>query len=253
MELVAFALAVVVSAALFAALACGLHARNPLPIGLLWVGSIWTIAAFVVLPWLAPGPPGTLDANVEWLAGQSHRLAPLKQLPALQGLVDAVLAGAPEDLKGFLETRETAVYLQHVLVGRPMHGQTLWQLTWTARPLLASALTAGVTASILGLIAAMVALTGYLRETRWVGLLAGVLALVSLVICFLHVPTLDSLGRADHLQLRLVSVLGAVKVTAGAWWMCFGLLLIACAGAALFFLADTAEPPTRPGDPLVAW
>ncbi len=240
MALVVFAVA---SLAVMALLTGRVQNRAVLaPAWLGWFGSLLVVGAFLILPWATTGPPGAFQRNAGWLAEQAVYLDLLRQLPVVQDMVASLKVDTAEAIRLLIDRPETHEFLAHVEQGGSI---SAWQLISLARPVspwLPVALVAGVLAASLALVASLLSLASTAKLGIWLGIGSGIVAAMSLVLLLSKLPFIDTLGATDNFAVRVIAVLGEVRVAAGGWWMAIGLLLLVGASVLYWALGRSAPP-----------
>lgn len=221
------------------------HAKNRAvlaPAWLGWAGSLLIVGAFLILPWARTGPPGAFQRNARWLVDQTAYLDLLRQLPVTHDMVTSLKIDTVEDIRLLVDHPETHRFLAHVESGGSL---TAWKLISLARPVgpwLPIALAAGLLAAALALAASLLSLASTAELGVGIGIGSGIVAAAGLVLLLGKLPFIDTLGVTDNFAVRLITVLGEVRVAAGGWWMALGLLLLICA-APLYLLFGRAVAP----------
>lgn len=218
------------------------------PAWLGWIGSLLVCGAFLILPWVTMGPNGTFQRNAEWLTENVTVFEDLKQVPALQSLLASLEFGSLDAVHRTLSSPETDEFLNLVEQGVTLPAWTLLRLAWPVSPLLSLALTGGLLAASIGLVASCLALSATPASGRALGVASGALAALSVVLLAVRVPVIDTIGNTDNILIRLISVMGGVQVASGGWCMVLGCMLLLAAGAWYVLLGQPA-PMTDPNEP----
>lgn len=245
MAAIAFVVLIVLSLAGMVLLTARAQNRSALaPAWLGWIGAMLVLGAFMILPWAVTGPSGVFTRNASWLVDQAAYLELLRQVPVVQEKVAALQLDTVDDIRLLLARPETSQFLAQVEQGGSF---SAWQLLQMARPVslwLPIALVAGLLAAFLALVASLVAQASASRAGAMLGAGAGVVAVIGLALLLGKLPFIDTLGVTDNFVVRLIAVLGEVRVAAGGWWMAAGLLLVVCASV-LYRLFGRAPVPER--------
>jgi hypothetical protein len=212
------------------------------PAWLGWIGSLLVVSAFVFVSWANTGSPGAFQRNASWLADQTVYLDRLRQLPVVQDMVASLEVDTADDIRLLVDRPETHRFLAHVEQGGSI---SAWQLISLARPVspwLPVALVAGLLAVSLALVASLLSLTSTSELGAWLCIGSGIVAAASVVLLLGKLPFIDTLGATDNFAVRLIAVLGEVRVAAGGWWMAVGLILLVGASVLYWVFGRSAAP-----------
>lgn len=215
------------------------------PAWLGWMGSWLVIGAFVALPWAATGGPDAFARNAAWLADHAVYLDWLRELPVVQEKIGAVRLDTVDEVRQMLDRPDAGQFLAHVEQGFSLPGWQLLRMAWPAGRWLPLAVGAGLAAALLALAASLLALSPAAGLAGKLGVGAGILAAPSLLVLLGKLPFIDTLGVTDNLAIRLIAVLGEVRVAAGGWWMALGLLLLICAALLYLVLTRSSAAPDQ--------
>jgi hypothetical protein len=219
------------------------------PAWLGWTGSWLVLGAFVALPWAAPGAPDAFTRNAAWLADHVVYLEWLVDLPVVQDKIGAMRLDTVDEIRQMLDRPDASQFLVHIEKGFSLSGWQLLRMAWPAGPWLPLATGAGLAAALLALAATLLALSPAAGMAGKLGLGAGILAALSLLVLLSKLPFIDTLGVTDNLAIRLIAVLGEVRVTAGGWWMALGLFILICAALLYLTLARSSSAPDQSETP----
>ncbi len=211
------------------------------PAWLGWLGSWLVIGAFVALPWAATDAPDAFARNAAWLADHAVYLDWLRELPVVQEKIGALRLDTMDEVRQTLNRPDASQFLAHVEQGFSLSGWQLLRLAWPAGRWLPLAVGGGLAAALLVLAASLLALTPAAGLAGKLGVGAGILAAPSLLVLLGKLPFIDTLGVTDNLAIRLIAVLGEVRVAAGGWWMALGLIILICAALLYLTLARSSS------------
>lgn len=205
--------------------------------GLTWVGSLSVLLAFGTMIWVRPGVPQAFEKNTHDLEkGQAALITILKRVPELNS--STMLTNT--SLRSLLDSESSHEFL---LGAEKDRGLMAWQLISMGRrvsPEFAASLGFGLLAGLIAFIlAAWNILTGGQTITRGIGMGNAFIAGASLLILFLRIAFVDTLGTIANIRIRLIAALAEMEVTWAPWWFIIGLFLVALAGVA-FMLSGSS-------------
>jgi hypothetical protein len=91
-------------------------------------------------------------------------------------------------------------------------------------------------------VASLLSLTSTSELGAWLCIGSGIVAAASVVLLLGKLPFIDTLGATDNFAVRLIAVLGEVRVAAGGWWMAVGLILLVGASVLYWVFGRSAAP-----------
>ncbi len=183
--------------------------------------------------------------NAAWLADHAVYLDWLRELPVVQEKIGALRLDTVDEVRQMLDRPDAGQFLAHVEQGFSLSGWQLLRMAWPAGPWLPMAMGAGLAAALLALAASMLALSPAAGLAGKLGVGAGILAALGLLVLLGKLPFIDTLGVTDNLAIRLIAVLGEVRVAAGGWWMALGLVLLICTALLYLVLARSSAAPDQ--------
>ena len=194
-------------------------------------GSILAVGAWLFLPWLTIGGPGTFEKNARVLTFEAGPGQDLRTLPVLQDIfarlglesVDAIRAQfqKPQDLTLIVASEQSSFINGWMLASLVKERSlTLWVSAWVA-----------VICAVLGLGLSFMRLFIGWDWGRWGGRIISVLALVSLLFLLFQLPGLEHLGGETNLSARMLTALLEVHLGPGGGWALLGTTLAGLAFA----------------------